>query len=57
MSKHQYLFSKYHWNSSENFIELSVDSAFSLWGIGSKQKKHGIGGKLFTTCLSQITLP
>ena len=38
MSKHQYLIRKYRWKSSENFIELSVDSAFSVLGIGSKTK-------------------
>ena len=38
VSKHQYLISKYHWKSRENFIELSADSAFSFLGIGSKTK-------------------
>ena len=36
--KHQYLIRKYHWKSRENFIELSVDSAFSVLVIGSKTK-------------------
>ena len=44
MSKDQYLISKYHWKSRENFIELSADSAFSFLGIESKTKK-GICGK------------
>ena len=38
MSKHQYLISKYHWNSRENFLELSADSTFSFLSIGSKTK-------------------
>ena len=38
VSKHQYLISKYHWKSTENFIELSADSAFSFLDIGSKTK-------------------
>ena len=38
MSKHQYLISRYHWKSWENFIELSADSAFSFLSIGSKTK-------------------
>ena len=36
--KHQYLIRKYNWKSRENFIELSVDSAFSVLVIGSKTK-------------------
>ena len=38
VSKHQYLISRYHWKSWENFIELSADSAFSFLSIGSKTK-------------------
>ena len=38
MCKHQYLISKYHWKSREDFIELSADSAFSFLGIGLKTK-------------------
>ena len=56
VSKHQYLISRYHWKSWENFIKLSADSAFSLLSIGSKMKTRNCG-KLCTTGLSQITLP
>ena len=40
VSKHQYLISKHHWKSRENFIELSADSTFSFLGIGSKTKSR-----------------
>ena len=38
MSKHQYLISKYHWKSREDFVQPSADSRFSFLGIGSKTK-------------------
>ena len=38
MSKHQYLISRYHWKSWENFIELSADFTFSFLSIGSETK-------------------
>ena len=40
VSKHEYLISKYHWKSRENFIELSADSFFWFFG-----------GKFFTSCV------
>ena len=55
--KHQYLIRKYHWQSRENFIELSVDSAFSVLVIGSKPNTRNWWKDFYIKFFWQVRLP